>query len=169
MNSETSTNDYLQDQPVSTPKLPATLNVLTILTFIGCAWELYSTVSNFMKGKKAIEEIDKAREQMADAPAWAQKMAGPEMREIVVKGYENRIPLFIIGLVAIALCLYGAIEMRKLKKQGYYMWLIGEILPWIAAFIFIGAVFFKTFIALFLIFPVIFIILYTVQKKNLVK
>jgi hypothetical protein len=58
--------------------------------------------------------------------------------------------------------------MRKLKKQGYFLWLIGEILPWVAMFIFIGGVFLKTFMVWFLIFPVLFIILYTLQRKHLV-
>lgn len=168
MNTETS-NDFLSEDVTAKPKLPSGLNVLTILTFVGCAIELYNVVSNFLQGRKGIEELEKAQEKLADAPAWAQKMAGPEIMEMAKKAYENRLPLFIIGLIAVGLCLYGAIEMRKLKKQGYYMWLIGEILPWACTVIFIGGVFFKTWIAFMMIIPVIFILLYTLQRKYLVK
>ena len=121
-------------------KLPTGLNVLTILTFIGCAYELYSSVSNFIKGRKAIEEMEKAQEQLATAPSWAKKMMGPDM-----------------------------MELRKQKMQGYYMWLLGEVLPWVGVILFTGTILFKTFIVWFLILPIVFIILYTLQRKHLTK
>lgn len=161
------TNDLLE--PSNEPaKLPTGLNVLTILTLVWCAYELYSTISNYFKGEKALQEIMDAREKMgSEAPSWAKNMVGPDMVAMMEKAVENKLPMMVIGLVAVSLCIYGALEMRKLKKQGYWLWLIGEILPIISAVIFIGGVFFKTFAAFFLIFPVIFIILYTVQRKHL--
>jgi len=148
-------------------KLPTGLNVLTILTFIGCAYELYQVVSSFFKGGDSIKEFDKATEQMKDAPAWAKNFAGPEMREVLQQSLDNKTPLLIIGLIAVGLCVFGAIEMRKLKKQGYFIWLIGEILPVISAAIFVPA-FFSTFLKFFLVIQIIFIILYSVQRKYLI-
>jgi hypothetical protein len=156
--------DYDEQHP---PKLTTGLNVLTILTFIGCAYELYSTVNNFFSGKKALEEFEKAQEKLAEAPAWARKFASPEMHDMLVKSLENKVPLVIIGLVSIALCVFGAIEMRKLKKQGFTFWVIGEVLPYIGVIIFIGGAFFKTILVYFTIIPVIFILLYLLQRKNL--
>ena len=95
------------------PKLPTGLNVLTILTFVGCAWELYSTVNNFIGGKKALEEMEKAQEKLAEAPAWARKLAGPEVQEMMLQSFNNKVPIFIIGLIAVTLCFYGALQMRK--------------------------------------------------------
>jgi hypothetical protein len=161
------TTDVLEYDEHHPPKLTTGLNVLTILTFIGCAYELYSTTNNFFSGKKALEEFEKAQEKLADAPAWARKFAGPEMHDMLVKSLENRIPLIIIGLISIALCVFGAIEMRKLKKQGFTLWLIGEILPYIGVAVFIGAAFFKTILVYFTIVPAIFILLYALQRKNL--
>jgi hypothetical protein len=161
-------NDVLNFVESDKKKLPSGLNVLTILTLIMCAYELYQNVSNFFSGRKGIEELEKAQEQLASAPSWAKKFAGPEMMDFMVKAYENRVPLLIVGLISIALCTYGALEMRKLKKQGYYMWLAGEVLPWISMFIFVGTSFLSTFMVWFLIFPIIFIVLYTIQRKHLV-
>ena len=164
------TNEHLNfatDQQKN--KLPTGLNVLTILTFIGCAYELYSSVSNFIKGRKAIEEMEKAQEQLATAPSWAKKMMGPDMMEFITKSFENRIPLLIVGLIGTTLCIFGALEMRKQKMQGYYMWLLGEVLPWVGVILFTGTILFKTFIVWFLILPIVFIILYTVQRKHLTK
>ena len=149
------------------PKLPTGLNVLTILTFVGCAWELYSTVNNFIGGKKALEEMEKAQEKLAEAPAWARKLAGPEVQEMMLQSF-NKVPIFIIGLIAVTLCFYGALQMRKLKKEGYFLWLVGEILPFIGSVIFVPALF-NTLFIYFSIFPLLFIILYTVQRKHLTK
>lgn len=150
------------------PKLSGGLKVLTILTFIGCAIDLYNLVKSFIGGNSALKEFDEAREKLAEAPAWARRMLSDDAREMLVKSIENRIPMLIIGIAALGLCLYGAIQMRQLKKQGYWLWLAGEILPVLSIVLFIGGVFFKTIYAYFLVIPVIFIILYTVQRKNLV-
>lgn len=162
-------SDQLTSFEKNEKKLPAFLNVLTILTLIWCAVELYQTISNFIGGKKAIEEFEKNADKMDQAPAWAKSMMGPEMHEVILKSYDNRIPITIVALIAIGLCVYGALEMRKLKKQGYFLWLAGELLPIVSLLIFIGGVFFKTFMVYFLIFPLLFIILYTVNKKHLTK
>lgn len=167
MSTEPIANDLLQASN-DKPKIPSGLNVLTILTFIACAWELYSTVNNFIGGKKSMEEMEKAQEKLAEAPAWAKKFAGPEVMQMMEDSLNNRVPLLIIGLIAVSLCFYGALQMRKLKKEGYYMWLIGELLPYIGLIIFVPA-FFKTMYIYFSIFPVLFIILYTFQRKHLIR
>lgn len=167
--SQDTTNEVLNYAEQDEPKLNTGLNVLTILTFIGCAYELYSTVKNFLSGRKALDEFEKAQDQLAEAPAWAKKFASPEVHELMQKSLDNKLPILIVGLVAIALCTYGAIEMRKLKKQGFTLWLIGEILPYISLVIFTGTIFFKTFLVYFTIIPIIFILLYFFQRKNLVK
>jgi hypothetical protein len=160
--------DQIDFNEMDEKKLPTGLNVLTILTFIACAYELYTSIKNFIGGADALKKLDEAQAKMAEAPAWAKQFAGPEMRELLQQSLDNKLPMLIISLVATSLCVYGAIEMRKLKKQGYFLWLIGEILPYISVAIFASA-FFKTFVVYFMIFPIIFIILYTVQRKHLVK
>jgi hypothetical protein len=161
-------NDVLQN-PEQDRKLPTGLNVLTILTLIMCAYELYSAVSTFLNGKKAMEKLTEAQDKMENAPGWVKKLAGPEVMEMMEKSIANKVPILIVSLVAVALCVYGALEMRKLKKQGYFLWLIGELLPVASVLIFIGGVFFKTMYAWMLIFPAIFILLYTLQRKYLTK
>lgn len=148
------------------PKIPAGINVLTILTFIGCAWELYSNIKNFIGGKKALDELEKAQDKFAEAPGWAKKFAGPEVQEMMLQALNNRVPLLIIGLVSVALCFYGALQMRKLKKEGYILWLAGEILPYVSSAIFMSALF-NTIFIYFAIFPLLFILLYTLQRKHL--
>jgi hypothetical protein len=160
--------DYLD--PMEEKKLSSTLNVLTILTFIGCAWDTYQGVKNFLTNDdKALEKLAEAQEKLreAKAPEFFQKMVGPEVQEFVRKSIENSIPLLLMSIIGVLLCLFGAIQMRKKKMQGYYLWLTGELLPIISVFIFTGSIFLKTPFVWFLICPLIFIILYTFQRKNL--
>ncbi len=167
MTQQTSPDVLNFDQNIK-PKLPTGLNVLTILTFIGSAWELYNTISGFTGGKKSLAELEKAQDKLAEAPAWAKKLAGPEVQEMMSQAINNRVPLLIMGLIAVALCVYGALQMRKLKKEGYFIWLVGEILPYITSIIFVPALF-NTIFIYFSVIPVMFIILYTIQRKHLIK
>ena len=159
--------DELNFAEAEEKKLPTGLNVLTILTIIWSAYELFSSFKNFFGAADKLAEFDKAQEKMAGAPEWAKSFAGPQMRELVVQTMNNKIPMMIIALISVGLCVWGAIEMRKLKKQGYILYVIGEILPYISVALFAGA-FFKTFLVYFIFFPVLFILLYTFQRKHLV-
>jgi hypothetical protein len=167
------TPDVLSYDQNTKPKLPTGLNVLTILTFIGCAIQLIGSLWSFFTAKKSYEGLDKLTEQMnsENMPGWAKSMMGdPEnMIKMITKAYENRIPIVLLSLVATALCFYGALQMRKLKKQGFTLYTIGELLPFLTQFLFIGAfaltgfaMYFGTGIAL------LFILLYFFQRKHLV-
>jgi hypothetical protein len=152
--------------PMEENKLPTSLNVLTILTFIGSAWELYSNTKNFLGGRKAVDAMAKAQDQLAQAPAFFKKLAGPEVYDMMEHAYENRVPLLIFALLGIGICVYGAIQMRKRKKEGYYLWLIGESLPILSSIVFLPSLF-NTIYSFFFIIPLIFILLYTLQRKHL--
>mgnify|MGYP003529822575 CR=1 FL=1 len=168
MNQEIVNKDSLNE--FEKPALPTSLNVLTILTIIGCVIGLISSVYGFMTSKKTYENMKETIEggKMDDAPSWAKGMMSPEMLGMYQKMHENRFPILILTLVATALCLWGAIEMRKLKKQGYTFWLIGELLPFGTTVLFIGMTAFSGFGLLAALIPVVFIILYTVNRKHLV-
>lgn len=152
-------------------KLPTGLNVLTILTiigtilfsFIGGVWGFLSAEKTYKNTKDLLDSG-----KLDEAPAWARGMMTPEMLEMQHKMLENKFPILIITLVAGALCLYGALEMRKRKKQGYILWLVGEILPMLATVIFIGTNAMKGFGLIGVLIPVVFIILYTINKKELI-
>ncbi len=168
-----STPDNLNFNESFKPKLPTGLNVLTILTFIGCALQLLGSLWSFFTAKKNYEGLDKLTEQMSseNMPGWVKSMMGdPEnMIKTITRSYENRIPIVLLSLAATALCFYGALQMRKLKKQGFTLYTIGELLPFLTQFLFIGAfaltgfaMYFGTAIAL------LFILLYFFQRKHLV-
>ena len=171
MNEETTTDVLNYDE--NNPKLSSGLNVLTILTFIGCAIQLLLALWGFISAKKSYDNLDKLTAQMnsENMPGWVKSMMGdPEiMIERITKSYENRIPLVLLSLVALALCFVGALQMRKLKKQGFLFYTIGEVLPFIAQVLFIGAF---TMIGatayISIAITLLFILLYAMQRKKLV-
>ena len=106
-----------------------------------------------------------------ETPAFARNMMGDpkDYEMLMTKSLENRIPILIISLVSIALCFYGALQMRKLNKQGYLLYIIGELLPFAITIFFLGAFAMKGFGFYFSIgIALLFILLYTSQRKHLV-
>ena len=160
-------NDYEKQ------KLPTGLNVLTILTFIGCALALLSAVWSFANAKSSFDNREKVMEQMSSnkMPSWAKGLM-PDMahfEEMVTKSYENRIPILLLSIVAVALCLVGALQMRKRKKQGYLLYVIGEILPFFISAFFVGMFMFSGAGFIFgVVLTALFILLYTLQRKHLI-
>jgi hypothetical protein len=161
------TTNILDDQ-TGKKKLPDMLNVLTWLTFIGCALGFVSAIWSFIGAKKAYETQVELQSKMEGAPDVVKRMMGPDPVAMALKTLENRTPILLLSLVSVGLCLYGALEMRKRKKAGFSIYLIGEILPIITTFIFIGIGLLSTFtMTLAFLFPILFIILYATQLKHL--
>ncbi len=151
-------------------KLPSSLNILTILTIIGSIIGFIGGIWGYISAKKNYEETKKVMEsgKLDEMPGFMRGMMTPEALEMQHKMMENKLPILLLTLVANALCLWGAMEMRKQKKQGYTFWLIGELLPVVTTVLFIGMAAFSGFGLLMWLIPVIFIILYTVNRKHLV-
>lgn len=173
MNQGNTANDMLDHDDQPAPKLSSGLNVLSILSFIWCAIQLCFSVWGFFSSQTNFNNKDKVLEQMnSDSmPAWAKSLIPDpaRMEEMITKNYENRLPILLLGIVAVALCFVGVLQMRKLKKQGFLFYVIGELLPLLTVYLFIGAFMFSGL--QFYIgsgFALLFILLYALQRKNLV-
>ena len=166
--STTNPNDLLEFNDAQKPALPGSLNVLTILTFIGCALGLCGGIWQYFRAEKGYNDLVKAQENIDQVPAWARGMMGPEMVEMARKSMEYKLPILLLTLIGVGLCLYGAMEMRKLKKQGFMLWVVGEFLPIIGGVIFVGTGMFAGLALIGVAFPVIFLILYGVNRKHLI-
>jgi len=149
--------------------LPDSLNTLTILTFIGCGFTLLLGLWQFANAREGYDRLEKLQESgdMDKIPSFMKSFAGPEALEMARKMYENKVPLLITGLVSVALCVYGAVQMRALLKQGYYVWLLGEILPLVSGVIFLGSVSVTGIYIFGPLFTALFILLYSMQLKHL--
>ena len=167
------TSDHSSFNESFKPKLPGGLHVLTILTIIGCVIQFLGSLWGFFNAKKQYEGIGKLSEQMnaENIPSWVKSLMGdPEnMIKTITKSYENQIPIVLLSLAATALTFYAAMQMRKLKKQGFPLYVIGELLPFLTQFLFIGAFAFTGFVMYCAIaIALLFILLYFFQRKHLV-
>ena len=154
--------------PTEKPKLPGSLNVLTILTFIGCGvFGLFTfLMPTFLSW--SLKMMDKAQQ---DGKLTDKQAVDMDKSRLSIETFlAHKWPLLIVGLIGIGLCLYGAIAMRKLKKEGFYIYVIGQILPIIGGVVLLG--FANQFNGVFsyivgLGVPILFIILYANNLKHL--
>lgn len=148
-------------------KLPQMLNVLTILTYIGSGLGILGAIYNYFMVCKSVETIEAlgglsemggvAGDMMEGAMALAQKQC------------DNRLLILIATLAGCALCIYGAMQMRNLKKQGFNFYAIGVLLLPIVSIVLLGSgAMSGMLLATGLLFPVIFLVLYFTQRKHLI-
>jgi hypothetical protein len=75
----------------------------------------------------------------------------------------------LVTIVGALLCLFGALLMRKLKKQGFLIYTAGELITPLASIVIVGLGSMMGMLMLTgLIVPIVFIILYGLQRKHLV-
>jgi hypothetical protein len=150
-------------------KLPSGINVLTILTFIGCGIGLLFVLLTPVLNKFFLGMMEKAKSSGAELTT--KQLTDIEKGQAVIELTQaNMVPLMIIGLLGIVLCLIGALWMRKLKKDGFWIYVGGELLPVIGSFIILGTAQFTgvTSILMGIGLPLLFVILYAMQRKYLV-
>ena len=169
MNQETA-KDLINYDEDGKQKLPSGLNVLTILTFIGCSifglFTLFTPVivkfSLSMMEKAASSGSELSEKQMAEME---KGKAAMELTQ------QHMVPIMIIGIIGIILCFIGALWMRKLKKDGYWIYVAGELAPIIASALIVGTAQYTGVFSVLLGvgIPVLFVVLYTMQRKYLTK
>jgi hypothetical protein len=151
-------------------KIPDRLNVLTILTLIACSFGLLVSIWGFSHAKRSYDDMLNMQSQIEDAPAFVQKLAGPDAVEIARRTYVNRVPILLVTLAGLACCTIGAIQMRKLKKMGFSMYVVGELLPVVSAIALTGAASLSGWsFSIGVVISAVFIILYATQRKYLVE
>ena len=165
--------DALNLEDKDMKKLPQGINVLTILTYIGCALAAigalytYFTIST---SYKLIEGYKSLTDGLSGSESKAVQSIMSGSIDVVKRQYDNRMMIMVLALAGVALCFYGAMQMRALKKQGYLIYVVGELIPIISYAVFVG--FGSLFGGIGMIFTtlisVLFIILYTMQRKHLV-
>lgn len=160
--------NILYDTPTpqeTTPNRPTFLTVLCILTFVGCAMALGSAIYGYFTVQTSAAVLDTSMQGM-DGVGQTGMMS--ELQNTMQKAVDNALPNLIISVVCALLCLFGAIQMWKLQKSGFYIYCVGEIIPPIAGF-FLGAggMIGSIGIAVGLLLAGVWITLYAVNLKHM--
>jgi len=160
------------EQEIEKKTLPSGINVLTILTFIGGGIGILSGIYSYLKSEENLTKMQEmmSKPEFSKMPDFAKKFYSPEAMDLLQKMVENKLPVLVITLVGSILCVYGAIEMRKLKISGLYTYIIGAVVPYIGMLIFIGTAMYSGGITSFIGIGIslLFIVLFWLQKKYLI-
>jgi hypothetical protein len=149
--------------------LPQGLNVLTILTFIGCGLLGLLTMCAPLINDFFLKLLDKQLNSGKDLTA--EQITKIEKGKAAIDlAQQHLIPLMVVGIIGIVLCLIGALWMRKLKKDGFWLYLAGELAPLVAFAFIMGADGFSGIGGILKIaIPVVFVALYASQRKYLTR
>ena len=170
---ETTTNTFTTSDGPVTPARPQFLSVLCILTWIMCGLTLVSTLWGVFfqpTPEEQYENIEKMRE------------ANPEMADKMEAAYEaqsnsNQTVGIVLNMIALALSAYGAYMMWQLKRTGFYLYIAGEIIPYLGFLtgggsesmlaMMGGPAMMAVAIGAMLLFDLVFIILYGLNLKHM--
>lgn len=150
------------------PRIPAFLKVLCILTFVGAGMGILGSIYNIFMNDFTIRTL----EAQANSPFGGFVDYSAYIETLKKWGLIAG----MLNLLASALCLTGALMMWKLRKTGFFIYLAGQIIPFIVLYGLLGGApamggMFSGLAAagqvLGFIFPVAFIVMYAANLKHL--
>lgn len=146
-------------------KRPVFLQVLCILTFIGAGLGILGAVINIFTIGQMEETMTSMNDIMGDFDDSFSNM------------YRWQKISYVLNLVGSLMCLAGALIMWRLRKYGYYIYVFGQVLPLVGAFMTfnsltgIGSGLFGGFGVIMMVFtavfPIAFIIMYGLNLKHM--
>lgn len=167
MSDYNSNPEILNIEEMENRRLPATLNVLTILTMIASSWGIISAISGYFSVCKSLEMVDEMKPQeLGGSLGKFMNWITTTMQEMTPKLCDNKLAILIVSVVAYVLCLVGAVQMRKRMKIGFTLYSVGELL-YPVVFVALGISFDPAIIAMNFIWPGLFLLLYFFQRKHL--
>ncbi|HLP54464.1 MAG TPA: hypothetical protein VK151_05520 [Fluviicola sp.] len=151
---------------------PVFLKVLCILTFVSCGLSFISSIYGLLTAKQQEESLKAMirMQQNTDMP----EMFG-DMQAGLAKMTEWTATSHYLALGNVLICFAGAMLMWRLKKMGFFIYIFGQILPFISLVGMYSAVQdvpllgFSMIIGgiLAAIFAIAFIIMYGVNLKHM--
>jgi hypothetical protein len=160
---------HTEFHPEQPQKATGLLNVLTILTIIGSVIGLLQAPWAFMTAEENLQRTQEMMQSkdLENAPAFVKSMFNEDMLKMAQLTVQHKWTILILGVVGSLLCLIGAIQMRKLKRQGFTLWILGEWMPILASVFLIGLGSFGAMMAIGYLVPVVMTILYLFSRKQL--
>ncbi|HQI46339.1 MAG TPA: hypothetical protein PLC59_09795 [Bacteroidales bacterium] len=137
---------------------PEFLGVLCILSFVGISIGIILSVINLGIFSKNLETINQYSVVM--------QASNDGFIDNYIKWGQ---PLYIFQLIANVICFVGVWIMWNLKKKGYLIYVLGEILPVLATFLLmnVNGLFGIFLLGFGLLIPLLFIILYSFNLKHM--
>jgi hypothetical protein len=155
----------VQPHVISTKKRPTFLLVLCILSFIGIGFIIISSLITLLSSAGSMESLEH------HGAEFNKILGGTDIGQMMA---ITRIRT-IFDIIAAFICLAGVILMWKLKKAGYFIYIIGEIAPFIVSSVLFWKSFNNPFFSfvfwmgtvLAMMFSIAFIIMYGINLKHM--
>jgi len=162
MNGTENQKDYLQPHSYTNDNFPQGIKVLSILTYVGSGLQILGSVFNYFMSAYSVKQLEKMKDIEKQPAMRGVSSFFKWSADATLKQYEHRLVLVLVSVSCAVLCIYGALQMRKLKKQGLVIYSIGEIIFPLVTLLLVGF-----WSAVFgLVVAVLFIILYVIQRKQ---
>ena len=163
--------DEVNAQPAGRPTF---LTVICILTFVGAGIGLLAALYSVATVQSTIAQLEQSQKAMEGIGT----TFGSEFDNIIQSQIEVTKKFgfiaAILNILGNGLCLLGAFWMWSLKKNGFFVYVIGQILPLIASFGLLGGMSFGAFAGLAFVgmiigalFPIAFIVMYALNLKHM--
>ena len=167
--------NYTEEQLPLAPKRPPFLQVIGILSFVGCGIMILVGLFGLKNLFHTPEEI------LSDQNFQMMKQMSEESYNAIAESLQYKNINAICGLLFPLLSLIGVIMMWNLKKTGFYIYVIAELLPYILS-IALGGVksiqamggmmpnmesLIYVVMGLMIAFDIAFIIMYAVNLKHM--
>lgn len=158
--------DLLNVESGDMKQLPTMLNVLTILTYVACAFSFFGSIYSYFTICKSVETLGSLDTEALGGGLLSKMVSGSV--DLAMKQCDNKMIILIITLVSLLLCFLGALQMRKLRKTGFNVYTVGELLLPVATIFILGSnSIMGAAVVSGLLIPIIFVILYSTQYKYL--
>ncbi len=138
--------EILQDYEQATPSRPQFLAVICILTFIGSGWGIIGGIIQFATSEKQAQQIVITKKKAAsDIQKKGDNNAGSHFAEKMVNSMTTAFTAAnfrkagIAAIIGALFCLAGALMMWRLKRIGFYSYIIGVIIGIVSPFIIYGS------------------------------
>lgn len=127
---------YLDLEEEEKKGIPTFLKVLCILTFVGAGFGIIGALYSMAMHEFTMNLMEKSVASSEGNPFMPKGFNATYLETLQKWGMVS----YILNFVASLLCLFGAIMMWKLKKSGFYIYILGQIIPFIAAYGLMGGV-----------------------------
>ncbi len=162
MSTPVNQKDYLQPHAYASDNFPQGIKVLCILTYVGSGLQILGSVMNYFLVAYSIKQLETMKDMEKQPAMKGMSSFFKWSTDATLKQYEHRLILLIVSVVCAVACIYGALQMRKLKKQGFMIYTIAEFVFPVVMAILVG--FLSAAFGLFA--AVLFTILYATQRKH---
>ncbi len=143
---------------------PVFITVLCILTFSGAGLTIITSLFSIFTMGQLETSMNNMNEAFGDS----------DIGMDFGNSYRWMKLSYVLNLVGSLLCLAGALFMWKLKRLGFYIYIVGQLLPIIGSFMTMNSIKMGAFASLGIIatiigmmFPIAFIIMYGLNLKHM--